>query len=132
MHGKVEWKIKKSLSAVIANGINNLPLALGDITGDFECMDLITSNRLLLGRNNERSPDGIMVHCENPTKILNENEKIYDSWFEIWLLVHVPKLMRQQKWFESDIVHVGDVFIFTKVDLAISKNYTYSMIVDHE
>jgi len=70
-----------------------------------------------------------MVHCENPTKILNENEKIYDSWFEIWLLVHVPK---QQKWFESDIVHVGDVFIFTKVDLAISKNYTYSMIVDHE
>jgi len=31
MHGKVEWKIKKSLLAVIANGINNLPLALGDV-----------------------------------------------------------------------------------------------------
>jgi len=122
----------ESLSAVIANGINNLPLALGDITGDFECMDLITPNRLLLGRNNERSPDGIMVHCENPTKIMKENEKIYDSWFEIWLLVHVPKLMRQQKWFESDIVHVGDVVIFTKVDSVISKNYTYGMIIDLE
>jgi len=39
-----------------------------------------------------------MVHYENPTKTLQESEKIYDSWFEIYLLVHVSKLMKQQKW----------------------------------
>jgi len=65
-------------------------------------MDLITPNRLLLGRNNQRSPDGFAVECDNPTKILKENEKVYNAWFEVWLLVHVPKLMKQQKWFDSD------------------------------
>ena len=76
MHGKVERKIqeiKKSietslfkdrlsvlqwetLCAEISNTINDLLLALGKITGDFDQMDLLTPNRLMLGRNNDRSP----------------------------------------------------------------------------
>ena len=49
----LEWE---TLSADIANTINDLPLALGNITGDFEQIDLLTQNRLLLGRDNDRSP----------------------------------------------------------------------------
>ncbi|XP_057294722.1 uncharacterized protein LOC130623268 [Hydractinia symbiolongicarpus] len=94
MHGKVERKIREinlsieknlqnhrlsilqweTLASSIANQINNLPFAVGDITGGFECIDLITPNRLLLGRNNEQCPDGI-IFCDNPTKIIKENEK---------------------------------------------------------
>ena len=70
MHDKVERKIREinqsiqttlqnnrlsllqleTLASTIANSINNLPLFLGNISGDFEVMDLITTNRLLLGR----------------------------------------------------------------------------------
>ena len=151
MHGKVERKIKEinqsiekslqnhrlsimqweTLGSSIANQINNLPIAVGDISGDFECMDLITPNRLLLGRNNERCPDGV-VFCDNPSKILVENEKIYKSWFEIWLLVHVPKLMKQSKWFESDSINIGDVILFTKRESVLSNQYTYGIVKDLE
>ena len=147
MNGKVERKIKEinrsleksvnnqrlsilqweTLSSPIANQINNLPLAIGDVTGDMECLDLITPNRLLLGCNNEQSLDGLVL-CDNPTRILRENEKIFNAWFETWLLVHVPKLMSQSKWFESDTVTVGDIVLFTKIDSALTNSYTYGMI----
>ena len=149
MHGKVERKIREinlsieksaanhrlsmiqweTLSSSISNQINNLPIAIGDVVGDLECLDLITPNRLLLGRNNDRCPDGI-VYCDNPTKILKENEDIYNSWFEVWLLVHVPKLMKQQKWYQTDEIKVGDVVIFTKNDSVLSKSYTYGIVKD--
>ena len=76
MHGRVERKIKevkasieKSLSnerlsviewetvgAEISNSINDLPIGLHNWSSDLENLDLITPNRLRLGRNNERSP----------------------------------------------------------------------------
>ncbi|XP_066935302.1 uncharacterized protein [Clytia hemisphaerica] len=147
MHGKVERKIKEinssiskslnnqrlailqweTLVASIANQINNLPLAIGDVIGDFEVLDLITPNRLLLGRNNDRSIDGLIT-CDSPTKIIKENEKCFNAWFETWLLVHVPKLMKQQKWFHDDSLSEGDIVIFTKVDSVIQNRYTYGII----
>ena len=71
MHGKVERKILminssieksvhnqrlsilqwETLASCTSNQINNLPIAVGNIVGDLECMDLIMPNRLLLGRN---------------------------------------------------------------------------------
>jgi hypothetical protein len=71
-----------------------------------------------------------MVTLENPSKILKENEKIYNSWFETWLLVHVPRLMRQQKWFKSESINIGDIVIFTKIDSVICKSYTYGKVVE--
>ena len=41
----LQWE---TISAEISNAINNLPLALENIVGDFEQMDLITPNRLRL------------------------------------------------------------------------------------
>ena len=49
----LQWE---TVSAEVLNAINDLPLALGNIVSDFENMDVITTNRLKLGRNNERSP----------------------------------------------------------------------------
>ena len=132
MHGKVERRIrhiKESLSktmsnqrlslmrwetiaATIANSINNLPLALGNIKGDFESMDLITPNRLLLGRNNSRSPVGSLSVEDNLDRILEGNQMIFTAWFENWLLSHVPKLMEQPKWFRDDRdLKVGDIVL---------------------
>ena len=46
----LQWE---TLAAEISNSIDNLPLAIGNITGDLENLDLITPNRLRLGRNND-------------------------------------------------------------------------------
>ena len=43
-----------NLRLVIANKINDLPLALGNVVSDFETMDMLTPSRLRLGRNNNR------------------------------------------------------------------------------
>ena len=42
----------------ISNTINDLPVAIGNETEDLENLDLITPNRIRLGRNNSRSPIG--------------------------------------------------------------------------
>ena len=135
MHGKVERRIRhireslmKSLSnerlgvlqwetiaASIANSINNLPLALGNVKGDFEFADLITPNRLLLGRNNDRSPTEPVTVSKDYDKILRSNSQIYDAWFENWLISHVPKLMDHPKWYKADRdLSEGDIVLFLK------------------
>ena len=95
MNGKVERKIREvkislekgiqnerlsllqweTLVTEIANRINDLPLALGNVTSDYEAMDLLTPNRLRLGRNNQRSPSGSLTITNNPMKIMEENER---------------------------------------------------------
>ena len=77
VNGKVERKIqqiKKSLlttlgkswisvlqwetvSQQISNSINNLPIGLGNNVESLENMDILTPNRLILGRNNNRNPN---------------------------------------------------------------------------
>ena len=63
-----------SLASKIANTINDLPLAFGNITSQFENMDLLTPNRLRLERNNpiglSQSPIGPMMVNKQPKEIL--------------------------------------------------------------
>lgn len=152
MNGKVERKIREvnqsleksvhnerlsilqweTICAVISNCINDLPIAIGSVI-DVENMDLLTPNRLLLGRNNNRSPSGDLVISSDPTKLLNQSSKIYDAWFESWLMNHVPKLMQQSKWFNHERnLQIGDVVLFNKVESKLSKSYTYGMITNVE
>ena len=141
MHGKVERKIQEvnksieknvannrlsllqweALSSVIANTINDLPICIGNKV-DVETIDLITPNRLLLGRNNDRSPVREMILSNNPTKLMKSNERVYNAWFENWLISNVPNLMNQSKWFASRRnIQVGDIVLFKKIDSTNSK-----------
>ena len=115
----------------IADTINGLPLALGNITSQFENMDLLTPNRLRLGRDNDQSPIGPMMVINNPEKFLFTNEKLFNTWFECWLISYVPKLMHHPKWFQTDRdVKVGDVILFSKKENQLSSTYQYGMIPD--
>ena len=126
----LQWE---TVAAEVSNAINDLPLALGNIVSDFENMDLITPNRLKLGRNNERSPVSPMKVIGNHTKILEENKKIFNVWFETWLTSHVPKLMDQPKWFRNDRdVKICDVILFNKNDGLFANTYQYGMIHEIE
>ena len=149
MHGKVERKIKsiresleksvfnqrlsvlqwETVGTQIANSINDLPISLGSVVADLENLDLITPNRLRLGRNNERSPVGSMLVTNDPSKFANTNKQIYNTWFQAWLISHVPNLMEHPKWFDSDKdLQIGDIVLFLKNENGLSNDYQYGMI----
>jgi len=118
----IQWE---SIVSTIANEINNLPLALGNLVSNFDSMDLITPNRLLLGRNNERSPVGNMTIVSNSTKIFKSNNNIFNAW----LINHVPKLMDQPKWYKSDeSISIGDIVLFLKLDNLLCSTYQYGIV----
>ena len=148
-HGKVERKIRtirdsierstqkdrlsimqwETLSAQIANTINNLPIAMTKSVTDVENADLITPNRLKLGRNNDRSPIGTLSVTSDPQKIIHSNQQIFNSWFESWLICYVPKLMYHPKWFVNDTnLKKGDIVLFLKNDKELCDTYQYGMI----
>ena len=107
-----------------------MPLALGNIVSDFDNMDLITPNRLRLGRNNERSPIGPLYVTNDPNKFLEENTKIFNGWFENWLLSHVPKLMDHPKWFKTEYhLKEGDIVLFLKKEGLLNETYQYGMVL---
>ena len=72
----LQWE---TLSSVIANTINGLPIGLGNIISDYENMDLATPTRLRSGRNDDRSPAATMEVTGNPDRILKENRK--PDWY---------------------------------------------------
>ena len=148
-HGKAERKIKavqetiaktmlnarlstlqwETLCAQVANTVNNLPVAIGNETEDLECVDLITPNRLRLGRNNERSPVSSIDITDKYDSILKMNTNIFNAWWEAWLIAAVPKLVPQPKWFRNDKdISVGDVILFKKSDSVLSGMYQYGMV----
>ena len=149
MHGRVERKIqhvkdvmskelhKERLSPIqwetvgdqIANCVNDTPMAVGSVPSDVEQIDLLTPNRLLLGRNNDRSPVVPLDVSSNLEKLIQQNERIVTAWFECWLVSHVPKLVDQPKWFNSDAdVQVGDVVLFLKKEKEFAGNYQYGIV----
>ena len=77
----LQWE---TLSSVIANTINNIPIGLGNIISHYENIDLITPNQLRLGRNNDCSPAATMEVTGNPHRISKENRKVFNSWFKAW------------------------------------------------
>ena len=149
MHGKVERKVKhvkeslakslqnhrlsiiqwESLGDQIANSINNLPIAIGNVVKDLENLDILTPNRLMLARNNSRSPAGAVLVSDDPKRIIQSNNEIFTTWFQSWLVSFVPTLMPQPKWFTSSAdIHVGDVILFLKSDKEFEKLYQYGII----
>ena len=151
MHGKVERKIRsikesfskhlqlerlsiiewETLGDTVANSINNLPIGVRNETRDLENVDLLTPNRLMLARNNNRCPVGPLRVTEDVDKIIKRNEKLFSTWFKAWLVSHVPNLIIQSKWFRSDRdPKIGDVVLFLKSDKEFEKLYQFGIITD--
>ena len=151
MHGKVERKIQhvkqyfskilnnqrlsviqwETLGQQISNSINNLPIATRYASRDVDNIDLLTPNRLLLARNNDRCPAGPLNVSEDVGKMLDQNNDLYEAWFKTWLVSYVPTLMFQPKWYKSDRdPKIGDVILFLKSEKEFDKQYQYGIIVD--
>ena len=132
MHGErlsiLQWE---TVGSEIANSINDLPIAVGNVVANLENIDLLTPNRLRLGRNNQRSPVGPLWVTGKPDKFLEANQQIFDAWFNAWLITCVPHLVVQPKWFKSDEdVTVGDIVLFLKKEGELNNKYQYGRISD--
>ena len=105
--GRVEWKIRsiremlervgikatdpmtsiqwETTCAKISSALNDLPLAHGDSSNTNNLgFEILSPNRLLLGRNNFRSLEGIgidLINSQIPTEILDRNKDISTLWY---------------------------------------------------
>ena len=152
-HGKVERKIRhiketfnktlhkerisvlqwQTVADETANCINNLPIGTGSSRNanlEIDDLDIITPNRLRYGRNNERSPLGPAYISHDPFKFMDINQRIFQSWWEHWLLVAAPELIeRPVNWKNEDNLKEGDVVLFRKCEGSVGAGtYQYGIV----
>ena len=109
----LQWE---TLFAKISNMIDDLPIAKNSQSNARDPgWDIITANRLKLGRNNNKSLEG----CINIKKgagadaLLKRNQEIQKLWYQM-LLDRIHYLIpRPSKWNRSDVFSVGDICLFT-------------------
>ena len=99
----------------ICSELNNMPLFLQNGTHEFDNIDLLTPNRLILGRNNKRAPIGHAT-MEKPGRLLKQMEKVKQAWWDIWhgelLTEFIPG---NSKWSKtSKQPKVGDICLFLR------------------
>ena len=98
-------------------------------TKDLENLDLITPNRLILGRNNERCPNSPLTICPDHKQLIENNAKIFRAWFKAWLVSYLPSLIERPKWHKTDReMQVGDIVLFLKSDREFDEQYQYGIV----
>ena len=113
----------------MSNSINNMPIGLGNKTELLEHIDVLTPNRLILGRNNSRNPTTPLEISGDFRRIIKSNSNIFQAWFQEWLISYVPSLVEKPKWFVSERnISVGDIVLFTKSEKEFDRQYQYGII----
>ena len=99
--------------------LDNIPIAKDrPQSRDDPCWDIITPNRLKLGRNSHRSlesPESIVL-TSGPDKLLEVNRKIQETWYRIFIdRIHhlIPK---PNKWHKNDTPMIDDIVLFIQND----------------
>ena len=106
-----------------------MPIGLTKRTTSVDDLDLITPNRLLLGRNNDWCPNKPLVICPDHKRLIETNASIFKAWFDSWLVSYVPTLVERTKWFKNlGDIHVGDVVLFLKSEKEFDLQYQYGMV----
>ena len=92
----LQWE---TVGQQIANSISNMPIGLRNQCELLENLDILTPNRLILGRNNNRCPTAPLGISRDIRRIIESNKNIVTAWFDVWLTSYVPTLLDQPKWF---------------------------------
>ena len=101
----------------VANELNNLPICLGSRYQNLDSADLITPNRLVLGRSNRRAPTGY-PRLESPSRQIAQLDMVARAWWKVWLTEKIQNYIPQPpKWHQtSRQPEVGDIIVFLKAD----------------
>ena len=117
----------QTLCKLIENDMNNLPMGFsyGRDADNSPVLKMICPNMLRVGRMNTRSLDGPIRLPSGPKDLMEKVEKAYITFYKLWNITMVPKLMRMHKWFKGNIqIKVGDTVYFRKVESELSSKWT--------
>ena len=114
----IQWE---TVFAKVANALDDLPMAKGNSSNVSDVgFEILTPNRLKLGRNNQRSLQG-SIRLENsalPSDILNRNRKITSACLQILIdrIHHFHH--KSNKWLSSsdNPPKVDDIVLFVATD----------------
>ena len=103
--------------AFVANELNCLPICLGSKYEGLGHTDLITANRLLMGRNNRHAPLGY-PRITSKSRQVEQLDNLHKAWWKIWkdekIMDFIPS---PPKWhFNSRPPMEGDIVVFLERD----------------
>ena len=70
----------------VANELNNFPVCLGSKTECLNKLDVITPNRLIVGRNNRAALSGQPDLNQPASRLIKQNRQVEESWWACSLL----------------------------------------------
>ncbi len=99
----------------IANELNNLPFCLRNRYSNLDGLELLTPNRMLLGRNNGRSALGRIV-LESPGAMIQSMEEIEKAWWKVFQETRLADFFpKTRKWNNTSLQpKVGQIVIFLR------------------
>ena len=109
----IQWE---TLFAKISNMIDDLPIAKCSSSNvSDKGWDIITPNRLKLGRNNNRSLEGWidLPKGSGSETLLRRNQEIQKVWYQMLLNKIHHLIPRPSKWSKTDPITIGDICLFT-------------------
>ena len=123
----LQWE---TLFSKISNTVDNLPIAKctnSNLTDPV--WDIITANRLKLGRNNNRSLEGFIALPTGvgPDTLLKRNQQIQKVWYQLFMDRIHHLIPRPKKWSKTDDVNVGDICLFIYLDNTAIGNNTWKI-----
>ena len=120
----LEWE---SVFARIASQVDDLPIARGSATAATDLgWEIITPNRLKLGRNSHRNLEGPVVLDNNPATQLERNRLIFSKWYKLFL-ERLPLLIPVASKESGRDVKIGDVVLFIQEDSNIPGMETWKL-----
>ena len=124
----VQWE---TLFSHISQNLNDIPIAKVNRSSiDDFAWDVITPNRLLLGKNVNRSLNGNIEMESGPEleRLMEKNRKILETWYKIFV-EHLYYLIPRptSKWHATDPVNVGDVVLFVFKENAVMKQDVWKL-----
>ena len=102
--------------AFISNQLNNIPIGIFGRYRNLESTEFLTPARLIMGRNNQRSPIDLPV-IAGPSRLLKQMRELSEAWWETWdkewLVGLIPKA---SGWPDSSPrIAVGNIVVFQKL-----------------
>ena len=114
----MQWE---TLFSKISNMIDDLPIAkCSNTNADDPGWNIITANRLKLGRNNNRSLEGWIdiKKGAGAEALLRRNQELQKVWYQMFIDRIHHLIPRPNKWLKSDNINIGDICLFTYTENA--------------
>jgi len=122
----------ETLFARVANAINDVPIARGSASAPTDLgWEIITPNRLILGRNSHRQLDGPIKITNCPQTQLERNRLISARWYEIFIK-RLNLLIPPPASGSSRQPECGDVVLFVFSDPNFKKLWVWKLGVIEE